>query len=97
VAYNYRSEFVTGYSIEPQDTNDAGQALTNATVERGRGQLDLSSTVSPIPNVTLAFDVSNLLGNPLRRYRRFGEGGDEYARQFIYNDRVYSFGVRFRF
>lgn len=97
IAYNYRSDFVTGYSIEPQDTNAANQALTNATLERGRGQLDLSATVSPIENVTLAFDVSNLLGNPIRRYRRFGEAGDEYARQFFYPDRVYSLGVRFRF
>lgn len=97
VAYNYRSEFVTGYSIEAQDTTASNQALTNATVERGRGQLDLSATVSPIRNVTLAFDVSNLLGNPIRRYRRFGTDHDEYARQFVYNDRVYSLGVRFRF
>ncbi|MFV0624033.1 TonB-dependent receptor [Sphingomonas sp. ac-8] len=97
LAYNYRSEFVTGYSIEAQDTNAAGQALTNATLERGRGTLDMSATVSPIPNVTLAFDVNNLLANPIRRYRRFGDAGDEYARQFIYNDRVYSLGVRFRF
>lgn len=96
VAYNYRSEFVTGYAIEPQDTNAANQALTNATYERGRGQLDLSATVSPIPNVTLAFDVNNLLGNPIRRYRAFGDADDQYARQFIYNDRTYSLGVRFR-
>jgi iron complex outermembrane recepter protein len=103
IAYNWRSEFVTGYSIEAQDTipNPANPAaflpLTNATVERARGQLDLSATVTPVSNVTLAFDINNLLGNPIRRYRRFGDQGDEYARQFVYNDRTYSLGVRFRF
>lgn len=97
VAYNYRSDFVTGYSIEAQDTTATNQALTNPTVERGRGQLDLSASVTPARNVTLAFDVSNLLGNPLRRYREFGTEGDSYARNFIYNDRTYSLGVRFRF
>lgn len=97
VAYNYRSDFVTGYSIENQDLNASNQALTNAAIERGRGQLDFAATVTPVRNITLAFDIANLLGNPIRRYRRFGDAGQEFARQFVYNDRAYSLGVRFRF
>jgi len=65
-------------------------------VEKGRGQLDGSMTVTPIPNVTLAFDVVNILGNPLRRYRQF-DTGDSYTRQVLYLERTYSLGVRFRF
>ena len=66
-------------------------------VEKGRGQLDFSTTVTPVPNVTFAFDVVNVLGNPLRRYREFNDAGDEYARQILYLERTYSVGVRFRF
>ena len=55
------------------------------------------TTVTPIPNVTLAFDIVNLLGNPLKRGRVFNDAGDEFARQVIYLERVYALGLRFRF
>ncbi len=97
LAYNYRSNFVNYYSIEPLDVDANGAPRTDAVVERGRGQLDFSTTVTPVPNITVAFDIVNLLGNPLRRYRRFNTAGDEYARQIIYLERTYSLGVRFRF
>lgn len=97
LAYNYRSDFVSYYSIEPLDVGADGSPRTRGLVERGRGQLDFSTTVTPVPNVTIAFDVVNLLGNPLRRYRDFNDEGDQYARQIIYLERTYSLGVRFRF
>lgn len=97
LAYNYRSDFVTFYSIEPLDVDANGAPRTGGLVEKGRGQLDFSTTLTPIPNITLAFDIVNLLGNPLRRYREFNDAGDEYARQIIYLERTYSLGVRFRF
>ncbi|PZQ57413.1 MAG: TonB-dependent receptor [Novosphingobium pentaromativorans] len=96
LAYNYRSDFVTSYSIEALDLDSNGQARTGGVIEKGRGQLDFAASVTPMPNVTIAFDVANLLGNPIRRYREFGDGGDSFSRQYIYNDRVYSLGVRFR-
>ncbi|GAA3713814.1 hypothetical protein GCM10022268_23230 [Sphingomonas cynarae] len=49
------------------------------------------------PQRRLAFDIVNLLGNPLRRYRQFNDAGDQYARQIVYLERTYSLGVRFRF
>jgi iron complex outermembrane recepter protein len=93
LAYNYRSEFVTfdpGYTFQPLDP------IAHPVVERGRGQLDFSTSVTPIPNVTLAFDIVNVLGNPLQRYRQY-DTGDSYTRQIIYLERSYSLGVRFRF
>ncbi|WP_081996226.1 TonB-dependent receptor [Croceibacterium mercuriale] len=97
LAYNYRSNFVTFYSIEPLDVGTDGSPRTRGLREQGRGQLDFSTTVTPIPNITVAFDVVNVLGNPLQRYRDFNDNGDEFARQILYLERTYSLGVRFRF
>ncbi|WP_162301920.1 TonB-dependent receptor [Croceibacterium ferulae] len=97
LAYNYRSDFVTYYSIEPLDVGADGSPRTRGLVEQGRGQLDFSTTFTPVPNITVAFDVVNVLGNPLQRYRDFNDNGDEFARQIIYLERTYSLGVRFRF
>ncbi len=97
MAYNYRSDFVTEYGIVNLDLDANGAPRTGAIVEKGRGQLDFSTTVTPIPNITLAFDIVNLLGNPLKRSREFGGDGDAFARQVVYLERVYSLGVRFRF
>jgi outer membrane receptor protein involved in Fe transport len=91
LAYNYRSEFAVYYSFEPLDPG------YRAVTERGRGQLDFSMTVTPIPNITVAFDVVNVLGNPLQRYREYNDEGDSFERQTIYLERTYSLGVRFRF
>jgi iron complex outermembrane receptor protein len=90
LAYNYRSKFVQFYSLEALDPT------AHAVIEKGRGQLDLSTSVTPLPNVTLAFDIVNLLGNPLQRYRQFDKG-DSFTRQVLYIERAYSLGLRFRF
>ena len=90
LAYNYRSKFVTAYTTEALDP------LVHPIVEKGRGQLDFSTSVTPVPNITLAFDIVNLLGNPLRRYRPY-DTGDSYTRQILYIERAYSLGIRFRF
>jgi len=91
LAYNYRSKFVNYYSLEPLDPT------THAVIEKGRGQVDFATSVTPFPNVTIAFDIVNLLGNPLQRYRQYNTAGDSYTRQVIYLERTYSLGVRFRF
>lgn len=90
LAYNYRSKFVTAYTLEALDP------IVHGITEQGRGQLDFSTSVTPLPNITIAFDIVNLLGNPLQRSRQF-DTGDSYARQVIYLERSYSLGVRFRF
>ena len=91
VAYNYRSDFVSYYSIEPLDP------VVHPVIEKGRGQVDFSTSITPIPNITVAFDIINVLGNPLQRSRQYNTAGDSYARQVIYLERAYSLGVRFRF
>ena len=90
LAYNYRSKFVSFYSLEVFDP------IAHPVIEKGRGQLDFSTSVTPVPNVTIAFDIINLLGNPLQRTRQY-DTGDSYTRQVLYLERAYSLGVRFRF
>ncbi|GGB41110.1 TonB-dependent receptor [Sphingomonas metalli] len=90
LAYNYRSKFVNYYSLEAFDP------IAHPITERGRGQLDFSTSVTPVPNITIAFDIVNLLGNPLQRYRPY-DTGDIYTRQILYLERSYSLGIRFRF
>ncbi|MCG7347918.1 TonB-dependent receptor [Sphingomonas sp. ACRSK] len=97
LAYNYRSDFVSYYSVEALDVGADGTPRTRPVIEEGRGQLDFSTTVTPIPSVTLAFDIVNLLGNPIKRTREFNDAGDTYTRQVLYLERVYSLGLRFRF
>ena len=90
LAYNYRSRFVSYYSFETFDP------IAHPTKEQGRGQIDASMTVTPVPNITVAFDIVNLLGNPIQRDRAY-DTGDVYRRQVLYIERAYSLGVRFRF
>lgn len=91
LAYNYRSEFVNYYSLEALDPT------THGVTEKARGQLDFATSITPVPNVTIAFDIVNVLGNPLQRYREYNTAGDSFTRQVIYLERTYSLGVRFRF
>lgn len=91
LAYNYRSDFVTAYTLEALDPD------VHPIIEKGRGQLDFSTSITPVPNVTLAFDIINVLGNPLQRSRQYNVAGDSFTRQVIYLERAYSLGVRFRF
>ena len=90
VAYNYRSRFVSYYTYETFDP------IAHPTVEQGRGQLDFSTSVTPVPNITIAFDIVNVIGNPIQRDRAYNTG-DVYRRQVLYLERSYSLGVRFRF
>lgn len=90
LAYNYRSRFVSYYTFETFDP------IAHPTIEEGRGQLDFSTSVTPVPNITLAFDIVNLLGNPIQRSRQY-DTGDSYLRQVLYLERSYSLGIRFRF
>lgn len=69
--------------------------IGQAVIERKRGQHDLSTSVTPRPNRTLAFDIVYLLGNPLRRYRQIDTGGS-FTRQALYIERAHPPGVGFR-
>lgn len=96
LAYNYRSSFVEVYN-RVRDFSLPGQGPFLPVIEDGRGVLDFSATVNPRENVTVAFDVSNILGEPIKRSRAFNLAGDSFPRQVKYLERVYSLGVRVRY
>jgi len=97
LAYNYRSQWVDGYFRQFYlPTLSDGPVLP--LYHEGLGILDLSANVTPVENVTIQFDVNNLLGTPRKLYRPYlTPDGDSFPRQVIYLERVYSLGVRFRF
>jgi iron complex outermembrane recepter protein len=90
LAYNWRSDFVMDY-------NNFQSGFVSPTKQDAYGTLDLSTTITPIENVTIAFDVLNMLGTPIKTYRSYNDVGDSYPFQVKYIERVYSLGARFRF
>lgn len=89
LAYNYRSDFIEFYT--------GANGVNNPVYTDARGQLDFSASYTPMKNVTIAFDVGNITGEPLRRYRAYNAAGDTYPWNIKYLERVYSLGLRFRF
>jgi TonB-dependent receptor len=89
VAYNRRSKYAQEF-----------QALPDRVIEReftnGVARLDASVSYTLTENLTLAADVSNILGTPFRNFRRT-EDNFIFPRDVRYEERVYSAGVRFRF
>lgn len=95
LAYNYRSDFVLEYG-RVFDPGVGGDGPVLPLMHKGRGVLDLSLTTTPVENITIAFDATNLLGDPIEIYREY-EPGSAFPRQTKFLERVYSLGVRFRF
>ncbi|NMO17782.1 TonB-dependent receptor [Pyxidicoccus fallax] len=95
LAYNYRSRWITAYTQNPD-----GEGFTGEFVD-GVSRLDFSASYSPWTakgweNLTFTFDVSNILGNPYRSFRRFTAEGDTYPRDVRYEERIFSLGIRAR-
>jgi len=99
LAYNYRSRFVFNYARvnNPALLPKPGPGIVSPVMEEGRGILDFSAGVTPQPNITIAFNVSNLLASPEKRYRAYDETGAIYPALVKYLERTFSMGVRFRF
>ncbi len=96
IAYNYRSNFIDGYfrSFYLPTLSD-GPVLP--LIHEGLGILDFSANVTPVENITIQFDVSNILGTARKLTRPYlTPDGDTFPRQVIYLERVFSLGVRFR-
>ena len=92
LAYNWRSDF----AVEPQDIQGNQAFLRQDSL----GTLDFSASYTPFENLTLAFDALNLLAGdqPIRTYRNFAGGnGNSFPWGRKYLERVYSFGIRFRY
>ena len=89
LAYNYRSRWVRFY-----DAATTG-VLTGEYVAPS-SRLDWSSSYTPFENLTLEFNVANILGKPFRDFRNFKPEGDRYPRDVRYEETIYSLGLRFR-
>ncbi len=96
LAYNWRSKWVQEYA-QIFDPALGMNGPTFPLVQDERGTLDFSMNYTPWPALTFAFDVNNILGDPIVNSRQYNVEGDEYKRQIKYLETVYSLGVRFRF
>lgn len=98
LSYNYRSDFVSGYGQVVDPALGAGVlGPTLPVTEDGRGTMDLAVTLSPIENITLSFNATNLLGAAVTNSRTFNALGQSYRWQTRFLESVYRLGVRFRF
>jgi TonB-dependent receptor len=91
LAYNWRSNFITEYF-----ENFQAQGFVR---QKPLGQLDFSTSYTPVENLTIAFDALNLLAGqqPIRTevYSLFNK--QTYDWQVKYLERVFSLGVRVRY
>jgi TonB-dependent receptor len=87
VAYNHRSRYRQSFDEGP------GGILTGEFT-RSVSRLDASISYTLSDQLTIAADVSNILGRPFRNYRDID--GIFFPRDVRYEERVYSLGVRFR-
>lgn len=97
LSYNYRSNFVSSYG-QVADPALASTATipTLAVVEDGRGTLDFAATLTPVRNITLSFNATNLLGQAAQNSRVFNAAGQSYIWQTRFLESIYRLGVRFR-
>lgn len=98
LSYNYRSDFVSGYGQVVDPALGAGVlGPTLPVTEDGRGTMDFAATLSPIENITLSFNATNLLGAAATNARVFNAAGQSYRWQTRFLESVYRLGIRFRF
>jgi TonB-dependent receptor len=93
LAYNTRNRFANALC---EEGGNPGCEYTDDV-----SRLDLSANWSPIENLTLTFDVSNILGEPLRTFRDYQDAGGNtlgtYPRDVRFEETIYSLGLRFRY
>lgn len=90
LSYNYRSSYIDFYSRNSNDVQYTGQSV------RPISRLDFSGSYTPVENITLTAEVSNILAQPFSNYRYFNET-QYYPIDSRYEGRYFSAGVRFRF
>ncbi|MDV3458431.1 TonB-dependent receptor [Sphingomonas sp. HF-S4] len=97
LSYNYRSDFVSGYGQVVDPGLGAGVlGPTLPVLEDGRGTMDFAATLTPIENITLSFNATNLLGAAATNSRTFNAAGQSYSWQTRFLESVYRVGIRFR-
>lgn len=80
LAYNLRTKF---------ETNVLDEYIDDVA------RLDFSASYSPNDHVTVAFDASNILGEPFRSFFDYGEG--LYPRDVRREETIYSLALRYRY
>jgi hypothetical protein len=84
-----RSRFLNGNSV-----NANGIYIGEGTEAIRR--LDFSFAYTPVKQITLVFDVTNILAQPFRNYAQYGNDRD-YPRDVRDEGRYFGAGARFRF
>lgn len=98
VSYNYRSDFVVNYGRVADPALGAGVlSPTLPVTEEGRGTMDFAATLTPIENISLTFNATNLLGAAATNSRQFNAQGQSYRWETRFLESVYRVGIRFRF
>lgn len=90
ISYNHRSPWVTNYR---QATD--GSQYTGVGV-RATSRLDASLSYDLSKQLTISFDVSNLLAKPFENYNNY-QSDRTYPVDVRYEGRYYGVGMRFRF
>lgn len=99
LAYNYRSKWLTVNELSNEgNPNDPNDGNPGTEYVKAVDRLDFSANWSPKDNITLNFDVSNILGTPFRSYRNYTNGDGGYMpRDVRFEETIYSLGLRFRY
>lgn len=88
LSYNGRSRFLNGNTV--RDGVYFGEGTEKIT------RLDYSFNYTPIKQITLTFDVANILAQPFRNFAQYGNDRS-YPRDVRDEGRYYGLGARFRF
>ncbi len=79
LAWNTRTQY-TG-SVAGEYTDDVSR-------------LDFSASYSPVEDITVTFEASNILGEPYRSFLDYG--GGVFPRDVRFEESIYALGIRFR-
>jgi len=96
-----KGDVSTRLSFNNRDAFLNGNFFTADGIYQGEGttriqRLDFGFNYNITKEITIAFDVANLLAKPFNNYRQYGEGL-VYPRDVRDEGRYYGVGVRFRF
>lgn len=92
LSYNKRGRF-----LDQRQFRGTDDLYTETAIPAGR--LDLSTNYTPVENITIFFDWTNITGNPFRTNLSSARGGAEraeFVRFLRFEESTFSLGARFR-